>query len=264
MKKEKIEPISLEEKKSIQLEMLKEIDVFCRKNNIKYSLAFGTLIGAVRHKGFIPWDDDVDIMMPLPDMLRFKELFHSETLKYCDVDTEDHYDFAFSRIVHTGTFDKIGLRCKGYGVCIDTYPIVSIPSDKSQQDEYFANALRIQKKRLKIRLWQNRIIRYLPFSSIPGSNSIHKEYRDSLIKNSQPYGSTHCYYAVAGPLKIRNRTMYDRDIFNELIDVEFEGIQFCCIKEYDYFLTLMYGDYMTPPPEDQRHPYHGGEYYWKK
>ena len=72
MSKEKRKQISLEEKKSIQLEMLKEIDAFCRNNNIKYSLAFGTLIGAVRHKGFIPWDDDVDIMMPLPDMLRFR------------------------------------------------------------------------------------------------------------------------------------------------------------------------------------------------
>ena len=67
--------ITLEERKQIQLRMLIEIDAFCRKHNIRYSLAYGTLIGAIRHKGFIPWDDDVDIMMPLPDMLRFKELW---------------------------------------------------------------------------------------------------------------------------------------------------------------------------------------------
>lgn len=72
--------ITLEERKQIQLRMLIEIDAFCRKHNIRYSLAYGTLIGAIRHKGFIPWDDDVDIMMPLPDMLRFKELFKSETM----------------------------------------------------------------------------------------------------------------------------------------------------------------------------------------
>lgn len=264
MKIKKETPISFEEKRSIQLEMLKEIDAFCRSNGIKYSLAFGTLIGAVRHKGFIPWDDDLDIMMPLPDMLRFKELFRSDTLKYCDVDVIKHYDFAFSRIAHTNTYNKRGLTCKTYGICIDTYPIVSIPSDKKQREDFFSIAMRIQKKRSQIEAWRNRIIRYLPVASIPGFDKIHKEYRDQLLKKCQPYGSTDCYYVVAGPLSIRNRTMYDRDIFKELVDMEFEGFRSSCIKEYDYFLRLMYGDYMTPPPENERHPYHIGNFYWKK
>ena len=67
--------ITLDERKQIQLEMLIEIDKFCREHNIKYMLAYGTLIGAVRHKGYIPWDDDVDISMPLEDILRFKNEF---------------------------------------------------------------------------------------------------------------------------------------------------------------------------------------------
>lgn len=263
MEKENKIPISLEEKKRIQLDMLKEIDTFCRTNSIKYSLAFGTLIGAVRHKGFIPWDDDVDIMMPLPDMLRFKDLFISDNLKYCDVDTEKNYGFPFSRIAHKGTYNQRGLTVQEYGVCIDTYPIVSIPSEKEQQENYFSTAIKIQKRRKQINEWRNRIIRHLPVSSIPGYDTVQKKYRDHLIKKSLPYGTTGCYYAIAGPLSIRNRTMYDRDIFNQLIDLPFEGFRFCCIKEYDYFLKLMYGDYMTPPPESERHPYHGGNYYWK-
>jgi len=255
--------ISLEEKKLIQLDMLKEIDAFCRGNNIKYSLAFGTLIGAVRHKGFIPWDDDVDIMMPLPDMLRFKTLFHSDFLKYCDIETEKHYDYPFSRIVHTGTYNKRGLVYQGYGICIDTYPIISIPSEQQEQEKFFVNAMKIQNKRMRYARWRKRLIRYLPISSIPGHDAIQKKYRDYLLKGSPSYGTTDYYYAVAAPLRIRNRTIYDRDIFSKLINVEFEGCEFYSIKDYDYFLSLMYGDYMTPPPEDERHPYHGGHYYWK-
>ena len=201
-------------------------------------------------------------MMPLPDMLRFKELFHSDNLKYCDVDTTQHYSYAFSRIAHTGTYNQKGLICKEYGVCIDTYPIVSIPSDKKQQEVFFSTAKKIQNKRLRLSKWRNKIIRCLPISSIPGFDSAQKEYRDHLLKKCQPYGSTNCYYAVAGPLSIRNRTMYDHDIFEQLIDLQFEDFYCWCIKEFDYFLKLMYGDYMTPPPEDKRHPYHGGNYYW--
>ena len=80
--------ITLEERKQIQLQMLDEIDAFCRAKGIRYTLAYGTLIGAIRHKGFIPWDDDVDLLMPLPDMLRFKSEFKSDKIRFCDIDTQ--------------------------------------------------------------------------------------------------------------------------------------------------------------------------------
>ena len=80
MKVTDIKKISFEKQKEIQLEMLKEIDYFCKHNSIRYSLAFGTLLGAIRHKGYIPWDDDVDIMMPYPDLIKLKRLFSSEKI----------------------------------------------------------------------------------------------------------------------------------------------------------------------------------------
>lgn len=258
----KKDPITLEERKTIQLEMLKEIDAFCSANNIKYSLAFGTLLGAVRHKGFIPWDDDVDIMMPLPDMLRFKELFRSQTMKYYDLDNDKYFQFAFARIANTSTYRQTGLICKSYGVCIDLYPVVAIPSDIESQTSYFNKAQRLEKYSDFFNKWRSRTIRYLPMKTIPFyHNSIQK--LSNHLRYSCKYENSNMFYIIAGPINLHHIMTYNFDMFNRMVDMEFEGIKFQVISEYDKFLSLRYGDYMTPPPEDKRQPYHNGCYYWK-
>lgn len=254
--------ITLEEQKYVQFEMLKEIDTFCRANDIRYSLAFGTLLGAIRHKGFIPWDDDVDIMMPLPEMLRFKQLFHSEKMKYCDVDTEKHYEYGFSRIANVNTINIKGMIVNSYGICIDLYPLVAIPHGIDEREHFFKKVNQLYKHRAFMMKWNSRAIRYLPIKSLPYFDRVMKRYRDFILFTCK-YGSTHMYYIVAGPLSLRDKMTYDYDLFEEQIEVEFEGHCFCAIKEYDKYLTMRYGDYMQLPPEEQRHPYHGGHYYWK-
>lgn len=254
--------ITLEEKKQIQLEMLKEIDAFCRENEIRYSLAFGTLLGAIRHRGFIPWDDDVDIMMPLPDMIRFKKMFHSKRMKYLDIDTEETYEFAFSRICDLSTYKRGGRLSNSYGICIDLYTLVSIPKEKSEKELFFRKAQKLQARRLKYMKWNKHVVRWLPMKTIPGFHSAIKAYRDYLL-DLDKYGNTGMYYMVAGPLNLRDKMSYDFDLFDGVIDVDFEGSKFCSIVRYDEFLTMRYGDYMQLPPEDQRHPYHGGKYYRK-
>ena len=260
MKKRK--PISLEDRKVVQLEMLKEIDAFCRTNKIRYSLAFGTLLGAIRHKGFIPWDDDVDIMMPLPDMLLFKKLFHSNTMKYCDVDTDKNYEFPFSRIANINTYNKIGIIAKTYGICIDLYPVVSIPRDKEQCDSFFFKAQQLTTRRFCYINWRNRLVRHFPCKSILGFNKVMKNYRDWIL-NKENYGESGLYYAVAGYLNLRDKMIYDFDLFDNLTEVEFESYKFLSIAHYDKYLSMRYGNYMQLPPENERHPYHGGKYYWR-
>ncbi len=254
--------ITLEEKRRIQLEMLKEIDAFCRENKIKYSLAFGTLLGAIRHRGFIPWDDDVDIMMPVSEMIRFKQLFHSERMKYLDVDIEGTYEFAFSRICDLSTYKKDSLLKSSYGVCIDLYPLVSIPKEKSEMDLFFRKAQRLQARRLRYMKMNKHVIKWFPIKSIPGFHKAIKSYTDFLLGN-YAYGKTGMYYIVAGPLNLRDKMSYDFDLFDNVIDVSFEGSKFCSISRYDEFLKMRYGCYLQLPPEVQRHPYHGGKYYWK-
>lgn len=253
--------ITLSERKIIQLQMLDEIDAFCRANGIRYSIAFGTLLGAVRHKGFIPWDDDVDIMMPLPDLKKFKASFISKEIEYIDIDNNSKYEFPFSRLAHKHTLCKKGLILKTYGVCIDLYVIIGIPKDHIH---FFNNFEELYKLRMLFIIWRNRAVRRLPIKTIPFFALIQRKCRDYLFKKSVKYNTAHSFYIIAGPLNIKEKMIYDRDIFEQTINIQFEDRKYMAIADWDYFLKLRYGDYMQLPPEDQRVPYHGENYYWKK
>lgn len=251
--------ITLEERRQIQLHMLMEIDDFCRKHHIRYSLAYGTLIGAIRHKGFIPWDDDVDIMMPLPDMLKFKALFESETMCYCDVDVDSKYQYAFSRIANTETYNKDGLVSVTYGICIDLYPVLGLPNSIEGVKRFFKQANLELARRLRLIRLRRRLLRCFPIKSIFGFNKAMRRYRDFLFQ--YPYEKTKYFFTNGGELEMRN--VYDFDLFAKMTEVLFEGHKFMSVASYDEYLRHFYGDYMQLPPEEERVPYHGGHYYWK-
>ena len=254
--------ITLEERKKIQLEMLVEIDDFCRKHDIKYMLAFGTLLGAVRHQGFIPWDDDVDISMPLEDMLRFKKEFKSEKLKYRDVDTDCDYCFPFSRISHEDTYQKEGYFTE-YGVNIDLYPMIEVSSSQERISSLINLEIPLLTKRKTYMKWNSRWRRFLPFRfNLPGYRNCIRNYREFLFNILSEEGGGR-FHILAGPSRLFEAHTFDFNLFDEMIDIEFEGLKFMSPARYHEFLTKRYGDYMHLPPEDQRHPYHGGKYFWK-
>lgn len=252
--------ISLDERKLIQLEMLDEIDAFCREHKIRYTLAYGTLIGAIRHKGFIPWDDDVDLLMPLPDMLKFKKEFKSEKIRFCDVDTEPYYEFPFPRLAYNETYRKDGIIATSYGINIDLYYLISMDPDREKTESFFKGANRILSKRRFFLKWRNRLIKRIPITNIPFYKKYNKLYSDYFL-TTRSYTEKEHFFAVSG---LPNWTeYYDFNIFERLIDVEFEGRKYLGSANYDKWLKQEYGDYMTLPPEDKRVPYHGGHYYWK-
>lgn len=253
--------ISLEEKRKIQLEMLKEIDTFCREHHLKYILAFGTLIGAIRHKGFIPWDDDLDICMPIDDLEIFKKEFQSDNIEYVDIDIDKSYSFLFPRLVHKKTYSKIGYFNKGKGVNIDVYPCFECKGNKDDLQVIFEKTKSMRKKDLTLLKWKNRIARYTPFPNILNLESSIKKSRNYLYSQCVEEGSS-VYYVYGGELDFRN--VYQFNIFKNIIDVEFEGHKFMAPACYDSYLKQFYGDYMQLPPEEQRHPYHGDYYYWKE
>ena len=253
--------ISFDERKKVQLVMLDEIDSFCRNNSIRYSIAFGTLLGAVRHKGFIPWDDDVDIMMPLPDFIRFKKTFKSQLLKLIDIDNDPCFEFPFARIANTRTYSKQGLFYKSYGICIDLYIMIGLPKN---EDLFWEEAIKYYRTRLFYIKWRSRLIRRLPITNIPSFTKVVKRDRDFLYQNLVNYEKSERFYAIAGPLEIRDKMIYDRNLFSQMCEIRFENRTYLSIASWDYYLTLRYGDYMELPPEDQRKPYHFFNYYWKK
>ena len=254
--------IDFKERKDIQLEMLKEIDAFCKANQIRYSLAFGTLLGAIRHQGFIPWDDDLDIMMPLPDMLKFKSLFTSENLKFCDIETEVGYNYSFPRIANKNTYKLIGKNKKSYGIVIDLYVMVGLSEDLIIRAHYFEKILKLDKTRKWFIKWNRKITGHIPILSIPGLKWSIKRLRDYEYY-SQDYSTCNTFYMIAGPVSIKDKFIYNHDIFSELEEHKFEDGLFPIIASYDEFLTLRYGDYMQLPPESKRQPYHNATYYWQ-
>ncbi len=256
--------IDLSEKRIIQLDMLKEIDVFCREHNIRYSLAFGTLLGAIRHKGFIPWDDDVDIMMPLPDLIQFKNEFKSDQIEYLDVWNNNCYDWPFSRLAYRKTYSQDGVY-KSYGICIDLYIMIGVPSNESEYKKFFKRLALIDDIRDFLQVWNCRFRRRFSIvKQIPGYTYIKRYFSNVLINHSVDYKKAKYFYNISGPIKRHRKYTYDKDLFSKLIDVDFEDNKFLGFANFDYYLTCCYGDYMQLPPEDQRYPYHSGKYYWKE
>lgn len=252
--------INFAERQKLQLDMLAEIDAFCREHNIRYMLDSGTLIGAVRHKGYIPWDDDVDIAMPKDDLLRFKKEFVSENLKYCDVDTEPYFETSFSRVSMKHTYQHIVGKLNIDGVCIDLHPVFEMPDDMATINRFLKNGKRTRVLRQKADSLRRMILSRIPLRTIPFFKTIIKYSRNYVFKYPAPSKDSKYLYFHCGPFD--HRYIFDFNPFDNIIYTDFEGLKMPIPAEYDRFLSHKYGDYMTLPPEEQRVPYHGGEFHW--
>ena len=254
--------ITLDERKKILLDMLSEFQDFCIDNELKYSLAFGTLLGAIRHKGYIPWDDDVDISMPLEDIHKLKQIFHSDNLKISDNDSEPYYQQVFPRISHNQSFMKRGLIVKSYGINIDLYPLIEVSNSDEEIERIHQLALPLIARKRHLQTLRSRLIRFFPIKNIPGYVPACNAYRDLMLKELPCPGSGRFFF-VAGRWALFYKHVVDFNPFDELIDVDIEDRKFLAPARYDEILHTRYGDYMQLPPEDERHPYHGGTYYWR-
>lgn len=259
--------VSLEEMKTIQLNLLNKIHQFCINNNIRYSLCGGTLLGAVRHKGYIPWDDDIDIFMPRPDYERFFASFngsYDNMVAQCYLNDQAIY-FSFGKVYDSRTIFIEKDACRT-GVYVDVFPIDGMPdsveeSEKMRYTTYlFEETLKNTTKYYKIDGRFSSFVKYyLKVLYYPSRKKTIKNYYELINKfNFDESEYAGVYYTRYG---LRERLK--SSVFKTFIDIPFEGTLFKCIADYDTYLTSLYGDYMKLPPIEKQHGHHPHKAYWK-
>jgi lipopolysaccharide cholinephosphotransferase len=248
----------------IMLEMLVEFDRICNEHGIIYSLDGGTLLGAVRHQGFIPWDPDIDVIMHRTEYEKFKkkceQSLDSRRFFLQDYQLDPYYRWGYARLRRKGSeFVRAGHEHMKYktGIFIDIMIVDNVPDSNFMRYIHDILCFSIRKtlwseagKKLHPK-WYGRLW-YTGLSFIP-SKWIFK-CRDLIAKH---YNATETVLIkrMTGEYPHRCRFGTPKHFYSNRIQIEFEGYLFWCFKEFDQYLTLVYGDYMKLPPTEERVPH---------
>lgn len=248
----------------IQLDILKEVDRVCRENGIRYSISCGTLLGAVRHQGFIPWDDDIDVFMLREDYEKFKLISNRLNTDICwfqDHSTDKEYLWGYAKVRRTGTsYTRVGQEHLKYGtgVAIDIFPLDDVPENRFGQKwqdfrcfvwrkTLWSHVAKKNSKGLK-KLWWSFLSNF----------SVEKIYKkiDCYAKksnNSTPNGVRVLMCPLPDHNSAKTRYSFPKKWMFDLTEYPFEGSLFYGIKDYDSYLKYTFkGDYMQFPPEAER------------
>ena len=261
--------INLEESKKIELDILSFVADFCDKNGLKYFLAFGTLLGAIRHKGFIPWDDDIDVWMPRDDYNKLMEIFqNSETGFYKLIRPTDKNSYhPFIKIIDNRTI-KIENSVKyknGYlGIDVDIFPLDGQPTTVIEHHKWY------KKLQKHYRIYPYLILDHcrkikriiaLPIIKIISGGKKHILKKTAQLHAKYPYNESEFIGCVECCYDYENYR-YRKEWFADAVDVEFENGVFKAPIGYDEVLTQTYGDYMQLPPEEERETHHSNMTFW--
>lgn len=262
------------QRKEIQkkaLKILVEFDKICKENNLKYTLAAGTMIGAVRHKGFIPWDDDIDVYMLREDFNKLRQIAPYKlpmNLFYQSHQTDPEYYYLFDKIRLNGTVFKEKVLSNhniNHGIFIDIFPIDLMPGNKVKNDlQYFkyriyrsilmAKYLNLDARNVKKRIIAKTIQNIFKYIDM---DSLYKKCEAIAQRKEKLRGNTSLYCRNFNCLsKDKKREIYYKSSFTHLISTNFEGKEFLMSADYDQMLKALYGNYMILPPKSERKTTH--------
>lgn len=268
---------TVDEVQTIALEILCFIDEFCREHGLKYFMVDGTLLGAVRHHGFIPWDDDIDIWMPREDYDKITELLGPESgnrYQMINIRTAGWYRYAFGKIIDTRT---CLVEDNGYsgnmGIYVDVFPYDGLPG---KREEEYAPLVRRCIEMENHRGFSCRTYReYLSYGNGKGSPAkwakwaVRKIYGTRRILKKQDRLARS--FPVQGAAMVgcicdgyRLKDMMPASVVEKTVELEFEGHRFQAPAGYEYYLKKLYGDYHKLPPEEERITHHHYQAWWKE
>lgn len=262
-----------DEIRSIQFEILKAVAEFCDANGVQYFLTGGTLLGAVRHQGFIPWDDDIDIAMPRPDYNRFLTLSQGRLGSRYDVSVLENnpaHSRLFMRVMDNRTLyvHKYYRRKYRTGLGIDVFPMDGVPERKEECEAYFREIRKLNR--------QFALAQSAPFKSTNFVRAVFKTAAmipASVMGRERPYRKimrlvSEYPYEASRRVGITTGVYFEKEILEKAdiypaADLPFEGHMFHVPACYEMYLTQLYGDYRKLPGVEDQKPKHAFSVYWK-
>ena len=262
--------LTLPEIKEIELEILKTFHNFCKENNIRYFISHGTLLGTIRYKGFIPWDDDVDVLVPREDYDRLLTIFKdSEQYRLLHFEKDERFLFPYAKLcdmttlkIENGQEDELKL-----GLDMDIFPLDPWDSDmkkarkevERQRRALFRLGLCKSKKAGSVNLLKRMVKSVMMvFCKMVGS----KHYVRKLMKEARKHPYEGAKYLGGKAWNVYgDRDILPAEVFDHPIEVEFEGETFWAPVGYDAFLSSLYGNYMPEPPPEKRKTHHNFKAY---
>lgn len=265
-------PLSMEEIQKRSIEIMKKIDIICRQEHLRYYLLYGTLLGAIRHKGFIPWDDDIDIMMPRPDYEKLIMYFknHRDELKpleMLDYRSNERYPFMIARVSDSSYMLDVHNETEyGLGLFVDVYPLDGAGNTeeeytnlKNRSSPYASMCFLSARKSVK-RENTNSTLKYLmKFPAFVVAKALGKSFfMRKLEKLGQTYRYDDSKYVgiIVWSSDDGVKSIIPKEWLGEGTDVPFDKYLFRVPDQWDLVLKREYGNYMELPPEKDRIPHH--------